>query len=210
LTKEVVGVKKVTKLRTTLPGEKQKQARVSWATKNKDMDIEFVVWTDETTFEALGPCAEQLILPGQQRRSLHTKQCPDKVMVWGAIGLSGKIFLKKLDKYVTSKTYCETLSEFLKELRHHFPVRKLVLQQDNARPHVASATTLWMKRQGVKVLEAWPPYSPDLNPIEEIWAWMKRKVREIGPSNRSDLEAAIDEVWEELLFRHPFLRSYIY
>ncbi|MCL1824141.1 MAG: transposase, partial [Oscillospiraceae bacterium] len=24
-----------------------------------------------------------------------------------------------------------------------------------------------------------PPYSPDLNPIEKKWAWLKRKLREI-------------------------------
>jgi hypothetical protein len=24
-----------------------------------------------------------------------------------------------------------------------------------------------------------PPYSPDLNPIEKFWAWLKRKLREI-------------------------------
>jgi len=27
-----------------------------------------------------------------------------------------------------------------------------------------------------------PPYSPDLNPIEKFWAWLKRKLREILPS----------------------------
>jgi len=27
-----------------------------------------------------------------------------------------------------------------------------------------------------------PPYSPDLNPIEKYWAWLKRKVRDLQSS----------------------------
>ena len=35
--------------------------------------------------------------------------------------------------------------------------------------------TDWLQSKGVSVLE-WAPYSPDLNPIEHIWAEMKRRV----------------------------------
>jgi transposase len=30
-----------------------------------------------------------------------------------------------------------------------------------------------------------PPYSPDLNPIEHFWAWLKKKLRKILPQFNS-------------------------
>ena len=40
--------------------------------------------------------------------------------------------------------------------------------QDNARCHVSRVTKAWLELQTIPIME-WPPYSPDLNPIENIW-----------------------------------------
>ena len=41
-------------------------------------------------------------------------------------------------------------------------------QQDNARPHTARICQQFLQTQNYAVLP-WPPYSPDLSPIEHIW-----------------------------------------
>lgn len=49
---------------------------------------------------------------------------------------------------------------------------------DNATFHKKSVLPDLAKSCGCEVLFL-PPYSPDLNPIEKKWAWLKRKLREI-------------------------------
>ena len=44
--------------------------------------------------------------------------------------------------------------------------------QDGAPSHTAALILQDFKERGVYVI-MWPPYSPDLNPIEICWNWMK-------------------------------------
>ena len=90
---------------------------------------------------------------------------------WGSIG---------------QKTYCEHIVNFPFLFRrekliilqipliHDYTILhpELRLMQDNAPDHRAKATGLELDRRGVKKI-FWPPYFPDLNPIEHVWDLMK-------------------------------------
>ncbi len=65
-----------------------------------------------------------------------------------------------------------------------------IFQQDLAPAHTAKGTKSWFNYHGVTVLD-WPANSPDLNPIENIWGIVKRKMRDTRPNNADDLKAAI-------------------
>ena len=55
-------------------------------------------------------------------------------------------------------------------------------QHDNALCHAARAVRRYLADKGVEVLD-WPGNSPDLNPIENLWQVLKRKVRAKCPKN---------------------------
>ena len=53
---------------------------------------------------------------------------------------------------------------------------------------------------GNHLLKDWPPYSPDLNIIEVIWAIMKRRLDAIPSATLDQMKVVIMQVWNELEF----------
>ncbi len=72
-----------------------------------------------------------------------------------------------------------------------------IFQQDLAPAHTAKATKSWFNDHGVTVLD-WPANSPDLNPIENLWGIVKRKMRDTRPNNADDLKATVKETWSSI------------
>ncbi|BCM93552.1 hypothetical protein IAD21_05443 [Abditibacteriota bacterium] len=64
-----------------------------------------------------------------------------------------------------------------------------VLVLDNARIHHGQSLKEAVEAAGHSLLYL-PPYSPDFNPIELVWSWLKTKVRELAP--RTDQQRKTD------------------
>ncbi len=60
-----------------------------------------------------------------------------------------------------------------------------IFQQD-----LAPATLPKVPKAGSMTMLDWPANSPDLNPIENLWGIVKRKMRDTRPNNADDLKAA--------------------
>ncbi len=72
-----------------------------------------------------------------------------------------------------------------------------IFQQDLAPAHTAKGTKSWFNDHGVTVLN-WPANSPDLNPIENLWGIVKRKMRDTRPNNADDLKATVKATWASI------------
>lgn len=68
---------------------------------------------------------------------------------------------------------------------------------DNDKKFTSGLVRKWCFDNGIQCLD-FPPYSPDLNPIEHIWVDLKKAVEKRNPQSLSDLKQIIKEEWDKL------------
>ena len=51
----------------------------------------------------------------------------------------------------------------------------VIFQQDNDPKHAPKKAKEWMEENNITLLD-WPPQSPDLNPTEHLWHFMKNEL----------------------------------
>ena len=105
-------------------------------------------------------------------------------MIWVGIWLGGRTELITMERDeesgsgrgYTANSYISTLEKGLVQI--YTP--GIAFQQHNARIHLAEVTKNWFETHGVYV-EDWPAHSPDSNPIDLVWRWLKVKLFALFP-----------------------------
>eukprot|EP00703_Trepomonas_sp_PC1_P000857 JAP95749.1 Transposable element Tcb2 transposase [Trepomonas sp. PC1] len=192
----------------------QKAIKLVWCQQRKDWSEEDwgkILFTDESMFRETGSgrrwfiryphekYKEEFIIQRKQNGGLT-------VMVWG-----GFSFETKTDLYVTevdteridSVMYSRIIRQYAQEELIDFD---LTLQQDNAPIHTSAYTLRELALMGISVME-WPPHSPDLNPIEHLWANIKYKLRGLKITDRQSFIDIVRGEWRA--YPQDTLKNYI-
>lgn len=179
---------------------RHKQARVNWANHmmlQNDQWWRCVVFSDEKKWSMDGPNGMRFQWVDQRRQEKVNKRRHvggGSVMVWGGFSWHGKTNLKFLVGRQDAAAYQETLTT---HLLPNFDVQHQVFQHDNAPIHTARVVKNWLATQNITVMD-WPALSPDLNPIENLWGILTKRVYANGRQfdKVDDLRQAIQAAWD--------------
>ena len=215
---EPFGISKWRARRRPELNELRAQLRLKWCIEHSDWTVEqwrAFIWSDECSIErGRGKKQEWCFgTPEDKWKPSHVQTYSTgkglSIMVWAAFWGSGRSDLVFLDRDFDSKKLGYSARSYITVLEDQLPkcwIPGRVFMQDNAPIHMAKAVSDWFTEQGV-IVSDWPPYSPDLNPIEHVWWALKLKVIELHPelidcgkseNDRKRLERALVEAWDAL------------
>ncbi len=157
---------------------------------NNDM----LMFLDEASVKQHPDLQPKWVLSGS-KEFVETLGNHAKVHVLGAINHTlGKAFHIK-----SKKLNSDVFIEFVKRLMALNPAKHLVLVADNAPWHKSGKVQDFLESVKAKVEILWlPAYSPDFNPIEHLWKFMKSVVSNFFFSTMKELNNALTDFFASL------------
>jgi transposase len=169
-----------------------------------DDELKRILWSDETMVKS-HPNGEWVFYRARRDQpdivSPRVQQGGSGQMLWGCMSFYAYGPLRTITGKITGQKYLELLRDVVKPEMDISVLygRVLTFQQDNAKAHKTAPVMEYLENWGYEVLN-WPPQSPDLSPIENIWNVMKMrlKARRPRPRTQATMRDAMHEIWEEL------------
>jgi transposase len=188
--------------------EEHRRKRLSFAEGYKNWtkkQWESVLFADEASFKGAGFYGQVWVRrpPGERFDPLYTvdkKPHPVKVHFWGCFSANGvgysHIFNQNLDAKLYKTILNNNLLASAELLFPQDPPQQWWFLEDNDPKHTSQQIKAWLHNHGVSCLD-FPPYSPDLNPSENLWNDMARRLEVKQVEGLEPLQDAAAEIWEE-------------
>jgi DDE superfamily endonuclease len=184
------------------------ESRLAWCLEHQSWtkrDWSKVMWSDESTFSQFqqNRCSRVWREPKDEWNiscvSATVKHSPSR-MHWGCFSRQGVGPIVPLSGTATGASHVVILQKYvIPTMRHAFPNGDGWFQEDNAHPHTSKVAKKFHTENDLRVL-SWPAQSPDLNPIENLWAIVKKSIRERKkhPSNIAELDRYVKKAWQDI------------
>ena len=135
----------------------------------------------------------------EQRRENATPKFEQSIMIVGGIckyGLSNLIFCSGTQNNFSYKQFLLFMKEDMEKIQKENHLEEpLIFQQDNAACHTSFDSKSIIEILFNNNTIEWPPNSPDLSPIENVWAILKEKLSKRKIKNLDDLRDNILDIW---------------
>ena len=120
------------------------------------------------------------------------------LMIWGCMSGLGVGQVYRCEGTMRQDQYIWVLrNHMLPSASSLYGEGAYLFQQDNAPCHKAKRVIAFLERSDIEVLQ-WPAQSPDLNPIENLWEVLFKKVEGSKPGSLEALWQLLRAAWQAI------------
>ena len=175
------------------------RAHVDWTPKQWSQ----VLFSDEKKFNRIG--SDGRIYVRRRIGEVYAPQClrptvkggGGSVMTWGCFSASGPGPIHRIVGKMDAQMYEGIMENVMMPYADDNLPLNWTFQQDNDPKHTAGRLQRWFATNHIRLLD-WPSQSPDLNPIENLWADVQKCVQARKARNLNELLQIIQESWAAL------------
>lgn len=181
----------------------QAEKRYQWALEHRNWGEEQwnkVIWSDETVIELRDNCPQFVrVVDGFPLTSDHyclTTKHPTRVIIWSCFSFYGPGRSHIVEDRMNTEWYVTKIirNRVLQQLEQWYPGSDGVFQQDNAPCHKSKRAMEEFRVNNITVMD-WPPSSPDINPIENLWGLVKKRIMKTKPKSKNEIITGFIKVW---------------
>ncbi len=166
-----------------------------------------VAFSDESTFTVRPTTQRKRVWRKEGERYRPVNFVPtfksgyQSISVWATFSIYGRTPLIRIEGTLNQQKYIKILREQLLPFAStfHGGTNCFIFQQDGCDPHRAKSVRSYLDAEGIE-LPPWPAQIPDMNPIKNTWAILKRNLRQqsMYPTSKDCLFTRLSEVWDAI------------
>lgn len=126
--------------------------------------------------------------------------------VTSAISPAGRMVFRIENQTIHGENHVD----FLKQIMRQHPRRKIIVIEDNAPPHISSVVGDFVSENKNKIAVYYlPTYSPDLNPDEKVWKYLKNvKLKAHQARNKKEFKPLIQAKMQSIQKKPYLIKSF--
>jgi hypothetical protein len=173
-----------------------------------------IIFSDETKINRLGSDGQEWAWkrPGESLSPRLVKPTlkfgGGHVMIWGCMTWQGVGYACKIDGNLNRELYEQILEDELLQTLDYYglQVDQIIFHEDNDPKHTCKRAKEWFQKKDMEVY-VWLAQSPDFNPIEHFWEFVKKKPISTQSHPREFWSCGRGSRWNGRRFQGRLVRS---